>query len=159
MVRLSASEKYEAEIVDRNIRIYDIYRDVRQGILWIASDGQGAIMYSKKYSIATNLMLSHLSPNLSRQVRSVMTDKYGGLWFGTKGDGLLHIPHYSDGMDPAKTVVYAPTGKQNISSYIKWDKEFHVYKLKRSRYMDVFGLDRGIRDYFIIHFKTVYYIR
>ena len=88
-----------------------------------------------------------------------MTDKYGGLWFGTKGDGLLHIPHYRDGMGSAKTVVYAPTGKQNILSYIKWDKEFHVYKLKQSRYMNGFGLDRAIRDYFIIHFKTVYYIR
>ncbi|WP_455961130.1 helix-turn-helix domain-containing protein [Bacteroides bouchesdurhonensis] len=153
LVRLSASEKYEAEIVDRNIRIYDIYRDVRQGILWIASDGQGAIMYSKKYSIATNLMLSHLSPNLSRQVRSVMTDKYGGLWFGTKGDGLLHIPHYSDGMDPAKTVVYAPTGKQNISSYIKWDKEFHVYKLKQSRYMDGFWIGSGNPGLFYYSFQ------
>ncbi|MDD3037038.1 helix-turn-helix domain-containing protein [Bacteroides sp.] len=153
LVRLSASEKYEAEIVDRNIRIYDIYRDARQGILWIASDGQGAIMYSKKYSIATNLMLSHLSSNLSRQVRSVMTDKYGGLWFGTKGDGLLHIPHYSDGMNPVKTVVYSPTGKQNISSYIKWDKEFHVYKLKQSRYMDGFWIGSGNPGLFYYSFK------
>ena len=51
-------------------------------------------MYAKKYSIATNLMLNQLSSNLSRQVRSVMTDNSGGLWFGTKGDGLLHIPDY-----------------------------------------------------------------
>lgn len=75
-------------MVDRNVRIYDIFRDPHQNILWVASDGQGAVMYAKKYSIATNLMLSKLSSNLSRQVRSVMTDKYGGLWFGTKGDGL-----------------------------------------------------------------------
>lgn len=48
-------------------------------------------MYAKKYSIATNLMLNRMSPNLSRQVRSILTDEYGGLWFGTKGDGLLHL--------------------------------------------------------------------
>lgn len=88
LVRLRTSKKYEEEVVDRNVRIYDIFRDPHQNILWVASDGQGAVMYAKKYSIATNLMLSKLSSNLSRQVRSVMTDKYGGLWFGTKGDGL-----------------------------------------------------------------------
>lgn len=48
-------------------------------------------MYSRKYTIATNLMLSSFSPNLTRQVRAIMTDKQGGLWVGTKGNGLLHV--------------------------------------------------------------------
>ncbi|MBU5895196.1 hypothetical protein JVW19_24770, partial [Vibrio cholerae O1] len=68
---MRTSKKYEEEVVDRNVRIYDIFRDPHQNILWVASDGQGAVMYAKKYSIATNLMLSKLSSNLSRQVRSV----------------------------------------------------------------------------------------
>ena len=58
LVRLRTSKKYEEEVVDRNVRIYDIFRDPHQNILWVASDGQGAVMYAKKYSIATNLMLS-----------------------------------------------------------------------------------------------------
>lgn len=107
LVRLRTSKKYEEEVVDRNVRIYDIFRDPHQNILWVASDGQGAVMYAKKYSIATNLMLSKLSSNLSRQVRSVMTDKYGGLWFGTKGDGLLHVHDYEGGMDASATTVYS----------------------------------------------------
>lgn len=143
LVRLRTSRKYEAEIVDRNVRIYDIYRDPRQGILWIASDGQGAIVYAKKYSIATNLMLNHLSPNLSRQVRSIMTDKYGGLWIGTKGDGLLHVRNYRDGISAASTVVHSPMEKQEASSYVKWDREFQSYKLKQSRYMDGLWIGSG----------------
>ena len=103
LVRLRTSQKYKEEVVDRNVRIYSIYRDPHQNVLWVASDGQGTIMYAKKYSIATNLMLNQLSSNLSRQVRSVMTDNSGGLWFGTKGDGLLHIPDYRE-IEEASTV-------------------------------------------------------
>ena len=116
LIRLRLSQKYAEEIIDPNIRIYGIYNDSRQGVLWIGTDGQGALMYTKKYSIATNLMLSSLSPNLSRQVRSVMTDKYGGLWFGTKGDGLLHVKNYRDGMQVAATEIYFLDKKQDASS-------------------------------------------
>ncbi len=143
LVRLRTSRKYEEEIVNRNVRIYDIYQDPNQGILWVASDGQGAIMYAKRYSIATNLMLNSLSPNLSRQVRSIMTDKYGGLWFGTKGDGLLHIRNYRNGTTAANTVVYSSAEKQEASSYVKWDREFPSYKLRQSRYMDGFWVGSG----------------
>ena len=121
LIRLRTSKKYEEEIVNRNIRIYGIYREPRQGLLWIASDGQGAVMYAKKYSIATNLMLNRMSPNLSRQVRSILTDEYGGLWFGTKGDGLLHLPDYHEavGNPLGRAMVYSPGEKQVMSSYIK----------------------------------------
>ena len=46
LIRLRTSQKYEEEIVNRNIRIYGIYREPRQGLLWIASDGQGAVIYA-----------------------------------------------------------------------------------------------------------------
>lgn len=149
LIRLRASHRYETEIIDRNIRIYDPYRDSRQGILWIASDGQSVLMYAKKYSIATNIMLNDLSANLSGQVRSLMTDKYGGLWFGTKGDGLLHIPNYQNRIDATKVVVYSPGDKQIASSYEKCDREFQIYKLKQSRYTNGFwaGGDLGLAYY------------
>ena len=143
LVRLRTSQKYKEEVVDRNVRIYSIYRDPHQNVLWVASDGQGTIMYAKKYSIATNLMLNQLSSNLSRQVRSVMTDNSGGLWFGTKGDGLLHIPDYRENEEASAVTVYSPEGKQNVVSYIRWNKEFPVYKLVQSRYMDGFWVGSG----------------
>ena len=143
LVRLRLSRKYAEEIVDRNIRIFAIYNDPRQGVLWVGSDGQGAILYSRKYSIATNLMLNSLSPNLSRQVRSIFTDKYGGLWFGTKGDGLLHVKNYREGMEATHTTVYSPGQKQDAASYVKLDKEFQVYAMLQSRYMDGFWIGTG----------------
>lgn len=156
LIRLRTSKKYEEEVVNRNIRIYGIYREPRQGLLWIASDGQGAVMYAKKYSIATNLMLNRMSANLSRQVRSVMTDKYGGLWFGTKGDGLLHVPdyHQTTGNTPLRgATVYSPGKKQVVSSYIKWNQEFHAYKLVQSRYMDGFWIGAGDPGLFYYSFR------
>lgn len=155
LIRLRTSKKYEEEIVNRNIRIYGIYREPRQGLLWIASDGQGAVMYAKKYSIATNLMLNRMSPNLSRQVRSILTDEYGGLWFGTKGDGLLHLPDYHEavGNPLGRAMVYSPGEKQVMSSYIKWNHEFHVYKLAQSRYMDGFWIGAGNPGLFYYSFR------
>ena len=155
LIRLRTSKKYEEEVVNRNIRIYGIYREPRQGLLWIASDGQGAVMYAKKYSIATNLMLNRMSTNLSRQVRSVMTDKYGGLWFGTKGDGLLHVPDYHQATrnTPLGATVSSPGQKQVVSSYIKWNQEFHAYKLVQSRYMDGFWIGAGDPGLFYYSFR------
>lgn len=145
LIRLRTSRKYEEEIVNRNIRIYGLYREPSQGMLWIASDGQGAVVYAKKYSITTNLMLNRMSAELSRQVRSVMTDKYGGLWFGTKGDGLLHLPDYRNATvnKTSEAMAYSPGKKQRASSYIKLNQEFHVYKLVQSRYMDGFWIGTG----------------
>lgn len=143
LIRLRLSQRYQEEIIDRNLRIYCIYNDSHQGVLWVGSDGQGAVMYSRKYNIATNVMLSNISHNLSRQVRSVMTDKYGGLWFGTKGDGLLHVKNYRDGVKPANTEIYSSVGKQSAVSYAKPDKEFQVYAMKESRFMNGFWIGTG----------------
>lgn len=155
LIRLRTSKKYEEQVVNRNVRIYGIYRDPRQGMLWIASDGQGAVMYAKKYSIATNLMLNRISTGLSRQVRSIMTDQYGGLWFGTKGDGLLHLPNYRNvtGNVDQGAMVYSHDMKQKVSSYVKWDQEFHAYKLVQSRYMDGFWIGAGDPGLFYYSFK------
>lgn len=155
LIRLRTSKKYEEEIINRNVRIYGLYREPRQGMLWIASDGQGAVIYAKKYSITTNLMLNRMSTGLSRQVRSVMTDKYGGLWFGTKGDGLLHLLDFRNTTvdKVSEAMVYSPEKKQKVSSYIKWDQEFHVYKLVQSRYMDGFWIGTGNPGLFYYSFE------
>ena len=74
-------------------------------------------------------MLNRMSPNLSRQVRSILTDEYGGLWFGTKGDGLLHLPDYHEavGNPLGRAMVYSPGEKQVMSSYIKWNHEVSTF--------------------------------
>ena len=141
LIRLRTSRKYEDEVINRNIRIYCIYKDVHQEMLWIGSDGQGVMTYARKRSIATNLMLSSLSPNLSRQVRSVLTDKAGCLWLGTKGDGLIRIPHFRENLDRSspKAAVYVPGAKQCLTSdYVRAETEYQVYRLLPSGYREGF---------------------
>lgn len=81
-------------MIDRSVRIFSMTKDRYNDIVWVGTDGQGVLMLTKNNSIAQTLELTRLSPLLKRQVRSIATDRYGGLWFGTKGDGLIHIPEY-----------------------------------------------------------------
>lgn len=143
LVQLKATESYREVMIDRNLRIFCLYKDSEQGILWIGVDGRGAMMYAKRHSIATNLMTQHLSSNFTRQVRSVMTDRYGGLWFGTKGDGLVHIEGYDKGMSADKAVVFFPEKRQTAQAYMREDTEFSVFSLQQSDYMNGFWVGSG----------------
>lgn len=49
--------------------------------------------------------------------------------------------------------VYSPEGKQNVVSYIRWNKEFPVYKLVQSRYMDGFWIGSGDPGLFYYSFE------
>lgn len=143
LVQLKATESYREVMIDRNLRIFCLYKDSEQGILWIGVDGRGAMMYAKRHSIATNLMTQHLSPNFTRQVRSVMTDRHGGLWFGTKGDGLVHIKEYDKGMSADNAVVFFPGKRQTAQAYMREDTEFSVFSLRESHYMNGFWIGSG----------------
>lgn len=143
LMQLKATESYREEIIDRNLRIFCLYKDSEQGILWIGVDGKGAMMYTKRHSIATNLLMSHLSPNFTRQVRSILTDPDGSLWFGTKGDGLVRIRDYAEGMVADKAEVYFPEKQQTVGTYTRDDIEFPVYSLQQSRFMDGFWVGSG----------------
>lgn len=148
LVQLRATESYREEIIDRNLRIFCLYQDPAQGILWIGVDGRGVMMYTKRHSIATNLMTPHLSPNFTRQVRSILADDRGDLWFGTKGDGLIRIADYASGMTADKARVYTRDRVQPVGTYTREDVEFAVYSLRPSRYMDGFWVGTGAEGLF-----------
>lgn len=145
LVRLCGSQKYEAKLVNQNIRIYSLYRDPNQHILWIASDGQGSVIYTKKSMQNTNIILNRISPNLSRQVRSIRTTQSGDVWMGTKGNGLLRLSGigHSDTETPEKAVVYDIGRKQDGKSYVKGFDEFQVYCLSQSRFTDKLWIGSG----------------
>lgn len=143
LVRLNADAAYDDEIIDRNLRIFCLRKDTEQGALWIGVDGRGAMMYAKRHTVATNLMMQRLSPNFTRQVRSIMTDSRGGLWIGTKGDGLIHVRDYAEGMNPDNTVVYSAESRQSARNYVRENTEFQVFALEQSRYMDGFWIGSG----------------
>lgn len=164
LVRLKLSDKYSAEEIDRNIRIYGLFNDSEQGILWIATDGQGAVMYAREVSISSDLMLSRLSPNLTRPVRSILTDSSGGLWIGTKGEGIIHVPSYQKlggGTDIGHATVYLPERHVNALEYVRGRQEFQVYTMLKSRYHDGFwaGSGKGGLYWFSHHDKDLAHVR
>lgn len=147
LVKLSASGTEPAEELDRNLRIYGLFKDDSQGILWAATDGDGAVAYARRSTIASSVKLSGLSRNLSRQVRSLNSDAEGNLWIGTKGDGLIRVPGTSDfisgGTPGNEASVYFPDRKYSIGEYRRGRDEFQVYSMCESRFHDGMWVGTG----------------
>ena len=141
LFRLKAFSKYEAEPLDRNIRIFCLYHDLHQGVIWIGSDGQGAVMYAKKYAIGRNILSQDISENLSRPVRSILTDKHGAMWVGTKGDGIVYLPDWQHGT--AGCEIITPRGRRPAKGYKRESREYKVYAIKESRYRNGVWIGTG----------------
>lgn len=82
------------EAVDLNIGVFSMFKDKKQQILWIGTDGQGLRMLYDKYERFDGLALEDLPFVMLNPVRSVYTDEDKTLWFGTKGDGFVRIKDY-----------------------------------------------------------------
>lgn len=144
LIKLDASSHYKENRIESDIRIFTIYKDAVQDIIWVATDGQGVMACTKKQSLATHLMFNQLQNKISRQVRSIHTDDKGNLWFGTKGDGLVRIADYIDGMDKKNflesTYVYFPGAKEHINNYNRGEADFQIFSIVPSNSMDGFWI-------------------
>lgn len=137
LVSLNSSKSYRAEVVDRSVRIFSMIKDRSNDIIWVGTDGQGVLMLTMNNSIAQTLELTHLSPLLKRQVRSISTDCHGGLWIGTKGDGLIYIPDYEKNWNKKDVVeLYSGSVRQSLSNYIPWENDNRVFAIHESKYHD-----------------------
>lgn len=137
LVRLDFMSGYSEEAIDRSIRVFSMTKDRNSNIAWVGTDGQGVLMLYKNNSIASTLELSSLSPLLKRQVRSISTDRYGGLWIGTKGDGLIHLPDYEENWNKKTAVeIYSGASRQSLSDYVPWKHDKRVFSINESRFHD-----------------------
>ena len=93
-IKLVAQQHYSEEVVDLNTGVFNLYKDNNQDIVWIGTDGQGVGLYYKNQDFFNSIMLDWLPIKIAKPVRSIFTDKYNSLWFGTKGDGIIRIPNY-----------------------------------------------------------------
>ena len=82
------------EAIDLNIGVFSMFKDKKQQILWIGTEGQGLRMLYDKYERFDGLALEDLPFVMLNPVRSVYTDEDKTLWFGTKGDGFVRIKEY-----------------------------------------------------------------
>lgn len=138
LLRLEAANYYKESFIDRNLRIFSVYKDPVQNTIWVGTDGQGVAVYSKKRSMAVQLMYKQMMGRITRQVRSIYTDSLGNLWFGTKGDGLVRIERYADQhpeeLDYSRFSVYSPGSKKPLMHYERGGMEFQVFGIIPSRF-------------------------
>lgn len=89
--------EYEVEKIDLDCGVFSMYKDKEQKIVWFATDGQGAIMYSKDYHSFRSETFNMYYDKISKPVRGIFLDRNNNLWLGTKGDGILKINNYNRG--------------------------------------------------------------
>lgn len=144
LIKLDAVTHYTESIIDNSFRIFSMYKDPVQDIIWIGTDGQGVFAYSAKKQLAVQLMFSQLQNKITRQVRSIYTDSLGHLWFGTKGDGLVKINQYQDnirkGIDWQNITVYFPGDKNLLTNYKRPLSEYQIFGIAASHYKNGFWL-------------------
>ena len=84
---------------DVDYGIFSMIPDKKQPVIWIGTDSNGLIRYSKEPKNVNCITYDMLPHQIKMPIRSIHVDRERTLWFGTKGDGLYAIPDFGDGKD------------------------------------------------------------
>ena len=95
LLRHKNREGFETVPMGISSGIFDIMKDKRRGVIWLATDGEGVWRFSREPHIFFSDTFSRLPFTTGKPVRAVFKDKNGDLWAGTKGDGVIRYPSYS----------------------------------------------------------------
>lgn len=127
--KLNGAENYRFEMVSDEVGMFRLMRDIRQPLLWCATDGRG--LY-KVYDIHTRYNTIHSSqiPNLSKPIRTFYTDLNDNLWIGTKGDGMIIVSDYVK-QTHGRTI---PESDIRYFSYAEGLPDNQVFSIKESRF-------------------------
>lgn len=93
----SNGSMYRKTRLDIDCGVFSLLRDRRQDIVWIGTDGQGVMMYASNPTTFMSYTFDRLPYSLSKPVRAFLADSKGTLWIGTKGEGILRIPKFTNG--------------------------------------------------------------
>lgn len=75
--------------------VFSVLKDKRNGVVWLATDGEGVYRFSTEPHTFVSETFSSLPFRISKPVRAVFKDRHGNLWAGTKGDGIIRYNNYS----------------------------------------------------------------
>jgi signal transduction histidine kinase/DNA-binding response OmpR family regulator len=144
LYRLQAKNNYTTEKININCGVFALWKDKKQNIVWIATDGQGIYAWVKDDYTFNNLGLNQLSAiKKYHPVRAVYTDKENNLWLGTKGNGVIKIKNYgttddfsnagirhfstSNGLSSNEVFIIAPNLKGDILWIASEGDEINYY--------------------------------
>jgi len=86
--------KYQIKSIDIYCGVFCLYKDKKQDIIWIGTDGQGLYIYTRDLFSIRSVTFEHLQFSIQKPVRALFLDKKRNLWIGTKDDGVLVIDDY-----------------------------------------------------------------
>ncbi len=115
LIRLNASNGYQAETVNIDCGVFALHKDKQQNIIWIGTDGQGVYVWTKNEYTYKNITLDQLPVLKKRPVRAIYTDKRNTLWLGTKENGIIRIADYDNATDYTPNNVYHLTTKDGLA--------------------------------------------
>ena len=106
-MRLCGDKAYRTEILYTETGVFNLFHDLRQPLVWIATDGRGLYKMCNFNSRYKSIHSSQL-PDLTKPIRTFFTDSHNNLWIGTKGNGLYILDNYptlqSEGPIPAERI-------------------------------------------------------
>ena len=116
------------EPTDIQCGVFSMIPDRNQPIIWIGTDCNGLIRWSKTAIDMTCITYKQLPYSIEMPVRSVYLDRNNDLWFGTKGDGLYRMRNFSP---------KAEFSQSNVDKYTKESSPLthnSVYSIVESRH-------------------------
>ena len=106
--------------------IFALTKDKRQNIIWVGTEGQGVKNWHMSEYNFEEITYDMLPVDVGMPIRSVLRDKEGKLWCGTKGDGIFTI----SGLSP-----YMELTKRNVRKFTSSNSELvnnNVYSIADS---------------------------
>lgn len=142
-------EQYRIEEIDIKSGVLCLYKDKKQDIVWVGTDGQGVfLIFNDVYSIRSNTF-NNAHYKVEKPIRAIFLDAENTLWLGTKGDGIVKLKNFDFNQTNANDLLEQVTTDNSAL------RDNSVYAFARSkRNLLWIGNDVGL-DYYSYNDRVV----
>lgn len=142
--------KYKVENIDIYCGVFCLYKDKKQDIVWIGTDGQGVYMYTRDLFSIRSVTFEHLQYSIQKPVRALFWDRERNLWIGTKDDGILLVKDYRvEENIRSKEVSHITTFNSSLTN-----NSIYAFGKSRRNLLWIGGDGPGL-NYYSYKYKTV----